>query len=106
MFDELQALPQLQRLEALLEQVSELESGKPYDPEADTFAELMESVTSMQSLWAALSERVTKRAGTEGLTTAESAELDMAVRSCEHKLRLAITAASRKVRVVCINGLV
>ena len=99
----MQALTQLQKFETLLDQVNELESGKPHDPEADTFAELNESIASMHALWASLSEKVSRRAGTEGLTSAESAELDMAVRSCEHKLRLAITAASRKV-VYCYNN--
>ena len=79
-------------------QTAELESGKPHDAEADTLAELQDALDAAQKLWTTLSERVSKRAGSEALTSGESAEFDTAVRTCEHKLRLALTAAQRKVR--------
>ena len=93
-----QALPQLIRLDDIVRQFVELEAGRPHDPEPDTCGEARECVEATQALWGTLVETVTKRAGQQALSPAEAAEFEMAVHTAEHKLRLALTAASRKVR--------
>jgi hypothetical protein len=102
----LQALHILEKFADVQSQSKDLKEGRPHEPEPETLAELEESLDTFQSLWKAEVDRVSKRAGLESMSAAEQAELDMALRTCDHKLRLAVTAASRKVRRLLVVSLV